>query len=403
MSTACGRNKNAAKEVVETAKLSCEAVFFWKNYMSENKIVTLAEDAPLILDGGAGLSKFKTAYTTYGTLNEKKNNAILVCHALTGDQFVASDHPITKKSGWWSMVVGPNKSIDTNKFFVICPNVIGGCMGSTGPKEINPESKKEFATDFPVVTIADMVRAQKLLIDYLKIEKIFCVTGGSMGGMLVLEWLSKFPEMVHSAIPIATATNHSAQNIALNELARQSIMADPNWQSGNYYHTDKKPLKGLSVARMAAHISYLSKEALQSKFGRNLQDKNSLDYSFDADFQIESYLRHQGFTFVDRFDANSYLYITRAMDYFDVSSNHNGSLVEAFKNTKSKILCVSFTSDWLYPTSENKKIVKVFNSLGLNVSFIEIETDGGHDSFLLEEPKFFEAIKGFVNSTYENL
>ena len=371
--------------------------------MSENKIVTLAEDEPLNLDGGGCLSKFKTAYTTYGKLNDKKNNTILVCHALTGDQYGASDHPITKKNGWWSMVVGPDKPIDTNKFFVICPNVIGGCMGSTGPKEINPENGKEFATDFPVITIADMVRAQKLLIDYLGIEKIFCVTGGSMGGMLVLEWLSKFPEMVHSAVPIATATNHSAQNIALNELARQSIMADPNWQSGNYYHSDKKPMKGLSVARMAAHISYLSKEALQSKFGRNLQDKNSLDYSFDADFQIESYLRHQGFTFVDRFDANSYLYITRAMDYFDVSSANNGSLIEAFKNTQSKILCVSFTSDWLYPTSENKKIVKVFNSLGLNVSFIEIETENGHDSFLLDEPKFFEAIKGFINSTFENL
>jgi homoserine O-acetyltransferase len=276
-------------------------------------------------------------------------------------------------------------------------------MGSTGPKEINSETGKVYGTDFPVITIADMVRAQKLLIDYLGIEKIFCVTGGSMGGMLVLEWLSKFPEMVHSAIPIATATNHSAQNIALNELARQSIMADPNWNSGNYYNSDNKPLKGLSVARMAAHISYLSKDALHSKFGRNLQDKSSLDYSFDADFQIESYLRHQGFTFVDRFDANSYLYITRAMDYFDVSSSNDGSLIESFKNTVSKVLCISFTSDWLYPTSENKKIVKVFNTLGINVSFIEIETDGGHDSFLLEEPKLFEAMQGFIKSTYENL
>ena len=276
-------------------------------------------------------------------------------------------------------------------------------MGSSGPKEINPVSGKEFGTDFPIITIADMVKAQKLLIDHLNIKKIFCVTGGSMGGMLVLEWLSKFPDMVHSAIPIATATNHSAQNIALNELARQAIMADPNWQTGKYYSSSDKPIKGLSVARMAAHISYLSKDALQSKFGRNLQDRNELEYSFDADFQIESYLRHQGFTFVDRFDANSYLYITRAMDYFDVTSQHGGSLIEAFKDTKSKILCISFTSDWLYPTSENKKIVKVFNSLGLDVSFIEIETDGGHDSFLLEEPKFFEALKGFLNSTFDKI
>ena len=378
-------------------------VFFWVKQMSENKIVELAKEQALVLDCGKSLKSIKTAYTTYGKLNAAKDNAILICHALTGDQYVASNHPITKKEGWWSYIVGPEKPIDTNKFFVVCPNVIGGCMGSTGPKEVNSETGKEYGTDFPVITIADMVRAQKLLIDYLGIEKIFCVTGGSMGGMLVLEWLSKFPEMVHSAIPIATATNHSAQNIALNELARQSIMADPNWNSGNYYNSDNKPLKGLSVARMAAHISYLSKDALHSKFGRNLQDKNSLDYSFDADFQIESYLRHQGFTFVDRFDANSYLYITRAMDYFDVSSSNNGSLIESFKNTSAKVLCISFTSDWLYPSSENKKIVKVFNTLGINVSFIEIETDGGHDSFLLEEPKLFEAMQGFIKSTYENL
>ena len=371
--------------------------------MIENKTVELAKDQPLLLDSGKRLGPIVTAYTTYGQLNDEKSNAVLVCHALTGDQYVASKHPITQKDGWWSNVVGPGKSIDTNKFFVVCPNVIGGCMGSSGPKEINPVSGKEFGTDFPIITIADMVKAQKLLIDHLNIKKIFCVTGGSMGGMLVLEWLSKFPDMVHSAIPIATATNHSAQNIALNELARQAIMADPNWQTGKYYSSPDKPTKGLSVARMAAHISYLSKDALQSKFGRNLQDRNELEYSFDADFQIESYLRHQGFTFVDRFDANSYLYITRAMDYFDVTSQHGGSLIEAFKNTKSKILCISFTSDWLYPTSENKKIVKVFNSLGLDVSFIEIETDGGHDSFLLEEPKFFEALKGFLNSTFNKI
>ena len=363
--------------------------------MSENKIVTLAEDEPLNLDGGGSLSKFKTAYTTYGKLNDKKNNSILVCHALTGDQYVASDHPITKKNGWWSMVVGPDKPIDTNKFFVICPNVIGGCMGSTGPKEINPENGKEFATDFPVITIADMVRAQKLLIDYLGIEKIFCVTGGSMGGMLVLEWLSKFPEMVHSAVPIATATNHSAQNIALNELARQSIMADPNWQSGNYYHSDKKPMKGLSVARMAAHISYLSKEALQSKFGRNLQDKNSLDYSFDADFQIESYLRHQGFTFVDRFDANSYLYITRAMDYFDVKDEIIANKKTIIDNS-IRFLVLSFTSDWLFPTKESREIVSLLNSIGSNVSFAEVVSDRGHDSFLLDEPQFFKVAQGFL-------
>ena len=372
--------------------------------MEENKIVELlSEERPLLLDCGKSLGPVKIAYTTYGNLNEQKSNAILICHALTGDQYVASQHPITKKEGWWSNVVGPNKSIDTNKFFVICPNIIGGCMGSTGPKEINPLTQKEFGLDFPVITISDMVKAQKLLIDYLSIEKLFCVTGGSMGGMLVLEWLSKFPEFVHSAIPIATSVNHSAQNIALNELARQSIMADPNWQSGNYYETDNQPTKGLSVARMAAHISYLSKESLHQKFGRNLQDKNELDYSFKADFQIESYLRHQGISFVDRFDANSYLYITRAMDYFDITANSNGSLIEAFKNTKSKVLCISFTSDWLYPTSENKKIVKTLNALGIDVSFLEIETENGHDSFLLHEPEFFDALNGFISSTWREL
>ena len=372
--------------------------------MEENKIVELlSKERPLLLDCGKSLGPVKIAYTTYGNLNEQKSNAILICHALTGDQYVASQHPITKKEGWWSNVVGPNKSIDTNKFFVICPNIIGGCMGSTGPKEINPLTQKEFGLDFPVITISDMVKAQKLLIDYLSIEKLFCVTGGSMGGMLVLEWLSKFPEFVHSAIPIATSVNHSAQNIALNELARQSIMADPNWQSGNYYETDNQPTKGLSVARMAAHISYLSKASLHQKFGRNLQDKNELDYSFKADFQIESYLRHQGISFVDRFDANSYLYITRAMDYFDITANSNGSLIEAFKNTKSKVLCISFTSDWLYPTSENKKIVKTLNALGIDVSFLEIETENGHDSFLLDEPEFFDALNGFISSTWREL
>ena len=280
-----------------------------------------------------------------------------MCHALTGDQYVASEHPITKKDGWWSLLIGPEKSIDTNKYFVICPNVIGGCMGSTGPNEINPKTGKEYGLDFPVVTIGDMVKAQKLLIDSFGIEKLFSVIGGSMGGMLVLEWLSKFPSYVFSAIPIATTTNHSAQNIALNELARQAIMADPEWKSGNYNIENTKPVKGLSVARMAAHISYLSEQSLHEKFGRNLQNKNKIEFSFDADFQVESYLRHQGFKFVDRFDANSYLYITRAMDYFDLTKQFNGNLSDAFKECKTKFFIISFTSDWLYPTIENREIV----------------------------------------------
>ena len=372
--------------------------------MNENKIIELGSSKdPLVLDCGKSIGPIKTAYTTYGELNSSKSNAILICHALTGDQYVASEHPITKKDGWWSLLIGPGKSIDTDKYFIICPNVIGGCMGSSGPNEINPESGKEYGLDFPVITIADMVKAQKLLIDSLGIEKLFSVIGGSMGGMLVLEWLSKFPSYVFSAIPIATTTSHSAQNIALNELARQAIMADPEWKSGSYNDQNTKPIKGLSVARMAAHISYLSEQSLHEKFGRNLQDKNNIEFSFDADFQVESYLIHQGFKFVDRFDANSYLYITRAMDYFDLKSSNNGSLLEAFKNTNAHILCASFTSDWLYPTSENKVIIKTFNALGLHVSFVEIDTDNGHDSFLLNEPEFFETIEGFLDATYKKL
>ena len=368
-----------------------------------NNIKKIIVKKPLKLDCGQTINNFPLAYETYGKLNDKKNNAILIFHALTGDQFASGINPITKKDGWWSYALGPGKAIETDKYFISAANVIGGCMGSFGPSDINPDTNKPYGTNFPVLTINDMVNAQYNLLEHFKIEKLFSVIGGSMGGMQVLQFVSNFPDKAFTAIPIACTASHSAQNIALNELGRQSIMADRNWEDGFYEEKNKQPDKGLAVARMAAHITYLSKAGLQEKFGRKLQERDDLKFSFDADFQIESYLRHQGFTFVDRFDANSYLYITRAMDYFDVSSNHNGSLVEAFKNTKSKILCVSFTSDWLYPTSENKKIVKVFNSLGLNVSFIEIETDGGHDSFLLEEPKFFEAIKGFVNSTYENL
>jgi len=372
--------------------------------MNENIIVELAsKNNPLVLDCGKSLGPFKTAYTTYGTLNSDKSNAILVCHALTGDQYVASEHPITKKNGWWSLLIGSGKSIDTDKYFIICPNVIGGCMGSTGPNEVNPETGKEYGLSFPVITISDMVKAQKLLIDNLNITKLFSVVGGSMGGMLVLEWLSQFPDHIFSAIPIATTTSHSAQNIALNELARQAIMADPEWKSGNYNEFNTKPIKGLSVARMAAHISYLSEQSLHEKFGRNLQNKNKIEFSFDADFQVESYLRHQGFKFVDRFDANSYLYITRAMDYFDLGADHGGSLIKAFKDTKSHILCASFSSDWLYPTAENKLIVKTFNALSLNVSFVEIITDKGHDSFLLDEPEFFSTVEEFLDATYKKL
>jgi len=355
-------------------------------------------DQSFQLDCGKTIRDFPLAYETYGKLNKNKNNAILAFHALTGDQFCTNINPITKREGWWTSAVGPGKAIDTNKYFVICANVLGGCMGSYGPKEINPENNKLFGTTFPVITIRDMVKTQKYLLDHLGIKKLLAVTGGSMGGMQVLQFAALYPDKAHSAIPIACSASHSAQNIALNELGRQAIMADPNWKKDN-----ATPDKGLAVARMAAHITYLSKKGLQEKFGRKLQDKESLKFSFDADFQIESYLRYQGATFVDRFDANSYLYITRAMDYFDLEKQFNGNLSLAFKNTKSKFCVISFSSDWLYPTVENKEIVIALNACGANVGFVEINSDKGHDSFLLDVPEFLKTISEFLNSTYNEI
>jgi len=354
----------------------------------------------LKLDCGKTIKNFPIAYETYGTLNENKDNAILVFHALSGDQFAANINPITKKEGWWSNALGDGKAIDTKKYFVICSNVIGGCMGSFGPTEINPETNELFGTTFPVITIRDMVKAQIFLLDHFGIDKLFCVTGGSMGGMQVLQFASLFPNKTYAAIPIACSASHSAQNIALNELGRQAIMADQNWNKGNYFRTNLSPDKGLAVARMAAHITYLSKKGLQEKFGRKLQDKRSLKFSFDADFQIESYLRYQGSNFVDRFDANSYLYITRAMDYFDLEKQFDGNLSNAFKNTKTKFCVISFSSDWLYPTNENKEIVIALNTCGANVGFVEIDSDKGHDSFLLNVPEFLKTVKEFLESSY---
>ena len=354
----------------------------------------------LKLDCGKTIKNFPIAYETYGTLNENKDNAILVFHALSGDQFATNINPITKKEGWWSNALGDGKAIDTKKYFVICSNVIGGCMGSFGPTEINPETNELFGTTFPVITIRDMVKAQIFLLDHFGIDKLFCVTGGSMGGMQVLQFASLFPNKTYAAIPIACSSSHSAQNIALNELGRQAIMADQNWNKGNYFRTNLSPDKGLAVARMAAHITYLSKKGLQEKFGRKLQDKGSLKFSFDADFQIESYLRYQGSNFVDRFDANSYLYITRAMDYFDLEKQFDGNLSNAFKNTKTKFCVISFSSDWLYPTNENKEIVIALNTCGANVGFVEIDSDKGHDSFLLNVPEFLKTVKEFLESSY---
>ncbi len=355
---------------------------------------------PFRLVSGAELPEVTVAYQTYGTLNANKSNAVLICHALTLDQHVANPHPITGKEGWWESAVGPGRIIDTNRFYVICANVLGGCLGTTGPKEINPSTGREWGIDFPVITIGDMVRLQAAFLDQLGIPDLFCVIGGSMGGMQVLDWAARYPERVFSAIPVATTARHSAQNIAFHEVGRQAIMADPEWRGGSYYG-GPGPKAGLSVARMAAHITYLSEAGLHAKFGRKLQNREALTFGFDADFQIESYLRHQGSTFVDRFDANSYLYITRAMDYFDLAADYGGLLANAFKGTKARFCVASFTSDWLYPTAESRAIVHALNAVAAAVSFVEFETDKGHDAFLLDVPEFYDVLRGFIGAAAE--
>ncbi len=363
--------------------------------------VCLAQDEPVRLDCGINLGDINVAYQTYGELNADKTNAVLICHALTGDHFVADTHPVTGKPGWWSELVGPGKTVDTDRFFVICSNILGGCMGTTGPKDINPETGNPWGLDFPVITIADMVRVQARLIDHLDIERLFAVLGGSMGGMQVLEWAAKFSDRVFAAVPIATAARHSSQNIAFHEVGRQAIMADPDWCAGDYHSHDKRPHRGLAVARMAAHITYLSQPALHRKFGRRLQERDAISYGFDADFQVESYLRHQGITFVDRFDANSYLYTTRAMDYFDLAGDYDGVLANAFRDTQTRFCVFSFSSDWLFPTGGNREIVHALNAVAANVSFAEIESDAGHDAFLLHEPEFFRVMAGFIDGAAE--
>ncbi len=358
--------------------------------------VYLGADRPLKLACGADLSNFPLAYQSYGELNADKSNAILVCHALTGDQFLAESHPVTGKAGWWDLLVGPGKPLDTSRYFVMCTNVLGGCMGTAGPSEINPETGDRWGLNFPVITIADMVHAQAMLLDHLGIEKLFAVIGGSMGGMQVLEWAALYPERVFAAVPIASAAQHSAQNIAFHEVGRQAIMADPDWCGGEYWKDGKSPHRGLAVARMAAHITYLSEPKLHEKFGRRLQDRERVTYGFDADFQIESYLRHQGISFVERFDANSYLHITRAMDYFDMAARYGGALANAFRDNPVRFCVISFTSDWLYPTAESRRIVHALNAAAANVSFAEIVSDAGHDAFLLDEPEFYRVLAGFL-------
>jgi homoserine O-acetyltransferase len=354
----------------------------------------LFEDG-LALDCGAVVAPLAVAYRTYGKLNAAKSNAVLVCHALTGDQYVAEVHPLTGKPGWWEAVVGPGKPIDTDRYFVICANVLGGCMGSSGPAEPKPDGTGLWGIDFPSVTVRDMVRAQKRLVEHLGIARLLAVVGGSMGGMQVLEWAATYPDMVVAAAPIATATYHSAQNIAFHEVGRAAIHGDPDWKGGRYWEDGRIPAKGLSVARMVAHITYLSEAALGRKFGRRLRGASALTFLEDV-FEVESYLRHQGSTFVHRFDANSYLTITRAMDFFDLAAEHGGEVAAPFRGTETRFLVASFSSDWLFPTEESRALVRALNAAAANVSFVEIATDKGHDAFLLDEPVFHRALGGFL-------
>jgi homoserine O-acetyltransferase len=357
------------------------------------------EDEPLALDCGRTLAPYTTAYMTYGRLNAARSNAILVCHALTGDQFVTGRHPVTGRTGWWQTMVGPGKPIDTERYFVLCANVIGGCMGSTGPADIDPQTGEAYGLRFPMVTIADIVRAQAALLDALKIEKLLSVTGGSMGGMQVLEWLARYPERIVSAMPIATAARHTAQNIAFHEVGRQAILADSNWHGGRYRDEGLTPSKGLAIARMIGHLTYLSEGALERKFGRALQDRDAISYGFGADFQVESYLHHQGSSFVERFDAASYIYITRAMDYFDLAAEHGGDLAAAFANAKHvRVRQFAFTSDWLFPTAENRRVLQALQAAGVPSELVEIATDRGHDAFLLDEPELFASVREFLDS-----
>lgn len=351
---------------------------------------------PLPLESGETLEKVTLAYETYGSLTPEKDNALLICHALSGDAHVAGYHQGSEKPGWWEIMVGPGKAIDTTKYFVICSNILGSCVGTTGPSSLNPRTNRPYGLDFPVVTIGDMVRAQKKLIDHLQIPKLLSVIGGSIGGMQTLEWSIQYPEMVFSAMPLATAQRHSALAIAFNEVARQSIMADPNWNKGNYY-AGKKPDLGLAVARMIGHITYLSDESMRNKFGRRLQDKNALSFNFDANFQVESYLRYQGQKFVERFDANSFLYITKAADFFDMTLHPEDQQTEpAFSRAQAKYLVASFTSDWLYPTRKSRAMVKAMKKHAIDVSFCEIEAQWGHDAFLLPNTRLSELIAGFL-------
>ena len=365
----------------------------------------------ITLDCGAHLASVEIALSSHGTLNAARSNAVLVCHPLTADQYVVSEHPLTGKAGWWERMVGPGLPIDTDRYHVLCMNVLGGCMGSTGPRSPRGDGAEGAAgepwgTDFPPITIGDMVRAQRQVLGELGIDRLFAVIGGSMGGMQVLQWAASYPELVFAAVPIAAASFHSAQNIAFNEVSRQAIFADPEWRGGRYWADGLVPARGLAVARMMAHITYLSEEALTRKFGRRLR-RDPYNAAaplslFGEMFEVESYLRHQGSSFVRRFDANSYLTITRAMDYFDIGADHGGDLAAAFRNTPTRFCVISFSSDWLFPTAQSRAVARALNRAAANVSFVEIETDKGHDAFLLDEPALDRTIRGFLAGAAEH-
>jgi homoserine O-acetyltransferase len=362
----------------------------------ERQYFTFAEKEPMRLDSGETLGPITLAYETYGRLNSDCSNAILILHALSGDAHAAGYHSFKNpKAGWWDDCIGPGKAFDTNKYFIICSNVIGGCQGSTGPSSLNPATGKPYGLSFPVVTVGDMVRAQRHLIDYLGIEKLLAVAGGSMGGMQVLQWTVSYPERVRAALPLATTARHSPMLIAFSEVGRQAIYADPNWNGGDYY--DKaRPNAGLAVARMVGHITYLSEESMHQKFGRRLQERERFGYDFTTDFAIESYLRYNGNRFTERFDANSYLYVTKAMDYFDLSNDY-GSLTNAFaRSTDITYLVVSFTSDWLYPTYHSKELVSALTAVGADVTYCNLKSTWGHDAFLLEVETMTSLISDFL-------
>ncbi|HEX3683896.1 MAG TPA: homoserine O-acetyltransferase [Bryobacteraceae bacterium] len=355
----------------------------------------------LALDCGITLLEVEVAYETYGALNADRTNAILVLHAFSGDAHAAGVSRDTGQPGWWSSMIGPGLAFDTDRYFVISSNVLGGCRGTTGPGSFDPATGERYAMRFPVITVTDMVRLQKMLIDHLGIERLLAVTGGSMGGMQALEWTVAYPDSVAAAIPIATTYRHSAQQIAFNEVGRQAIMADPDWNQGNYYHS-KPPGRGLAVARMIGHITYMSDASMREKFGRRLRDRDAFGFDFSADFEVESYLRYRGSQFVNRFDANSYLYITKAMDYFDLSANR-GALASAFERTRSRFLVLSFTSDWLYPTYQSLETMSALRSRNIDAAFCELTSNYGHDAFLLEAQEQTGMIVGFLDSVYRDL